>query len=163
MINAWNEYGRTDDDDFSVLSLRAVYRENGLKTKKLLNICLEWEMIVNMNIPVDAVGPLSFLKPKVLHELKLTYHNLKIYTVEKRIKDLYCGFTDDTINISGKIIVRTQSNEWISKETPFFITGGHERNILGNDNLPKLGIEVKQKKFPSQSAWSSNHHLRVSV
>ena len=36
----------------------------------------------------------------------------------------------------------------MSEETPFFITGGHERNILGNDNLPKLGIEVVQRKCP---------------
>ena len=68
--------------------------------------------------------------------------------MEKRIKDLYCGFTDDTINILGKIIVKTQFNGWICEETSFFITGGHERNILGNDNLPELGIEVKQKKYP---------------
>ena len=48
----------------------------------------------------------------------------------------------------GKIIVRTQSNGWISKDIPFFITGGHERNILGNDNLPKLGIKLTQRKCP---------------
>ena len=68
--------------------------------------------------------------------------------MEKRIKDLYCGFTNDTINILGKIIVRTQSNGWISEETPFFITGGYEQNIMGNDNLPKLGIEITQRKCP---------------
>ena len=99
-------------------------------------------MIINMNIPVDSASPVSFLKQNVLHELKLRYPNLKIYPVEERIKDLYSAFTDDNINILGKIIVRTQSNGWISEETPFFIPGGHERNILGNDNLPKLGIEV---------------------
>ena len=97
-------------------------------------------MIVNMNIPVDSASPVNFLK--------LRYPNLNIYPMEKWVKNLYCGFTDDTINILGKIIVRTQSNGWISEETPFFITGGHERNILGNDNLPKLGIEVTQKKCP---------------
>ena len=105
-------------------------------------------MIVNMNIPVDSASPVSFLKQNVLHELKLTYPNFKIYPVEKGIKDLYCGFTDDTINIRVKIIVRTQSNGWVSGETPLLITDDHERNILGNDNLPKLGIEVKQKIFP---------------
>ena len=42
----------------------------------------------------------------------------------------------------------TQSNGWISEETPFFITGGHERNILGNDNLAKLGIKLTQRKSP---------------
>ena len=39
---------------------------------------------------------------------------------------------------------------------PLFFTGGHERNILGNDNLPKLGIEVKQKKCPVQICAVSN-------
>ena len=103
-------------------------------------------MVVDMNIPVNSANPVSFLKQNVLHENKIRYPNLKIYPVEKRIKDLYCGFTDDTINILEKIIVRTQSNGWICEETPFFITGGHERNILRNDNLPKLAIEVTQRK-----------------
>ena len=149
MINAWNEYGQSDDNDFSVLSVRTIYDKNGLETKKQLNIGLGWEMIANMNIPVDSASLVSFLKQNVLHEIKLRYPNLKIYPVEKRIKDLYCGFTDDTINILGKIIVRTQSNGWINEKTPVFITGGHERNILGNDNLPKLGIEMTKKKCPN--------------
>ena len=119
-------------------------------------------MIVYMNIPVDSASPLSFLKQNVLHEIKLRYPNLKFYPVEKRIKDLYCGFTDDTINILGKIIVRTQSNGWISEETPFSITSGHERNKLGKGNLPKLRIEVTQKKcrqpicMINQSPFESN-------
>ena len=148
VINAWNEYGQSDDDDFSVLSVRTIYDKNGLETKKLLNIGIRWDLIVNMNIPVDSASPVSFLKQNVLQEIKLRYPNLKVYAVGKRIKDLYCGFTDDTINILGKIIVWTQSNGWISEETPFSITGGHERNILGNDHLPKLGIEVTQRKCP---------------
>ena len=101
-----------------------------------------------MNIPVDSASPVSFLKQNDLHEIKLRYPNLKINPVKKRVKDLYCGFTNDTINILGKIIVRTQFNGWISEETPFFITGGHERNILVNDHLLKLGIEVTQRKCP---------------
>ena len=101
---------------------------------------------MNMNIPVDSASPVSSLKQNLFHELKLSCPNLKIYPVEKRIRDQNCGFTDDTINIVGTVIVRTQSNGWINEETPFFITWGHERNILGNDNLPKLGIEVKQNK-----------------
>ena len=132
VINIWKECGQSDDGDFSVLSVRTIYDENQLETKKLLNIGLGWEIIVNMNIVVNSASPVSFLKQNVLHELKLRYPNLKISPVEKRIKDLYCGFTDDTINILGKIIVRTQSNGWISEETPFFITVGHERKIFGD-------------------------------
>ena len=30
--------------------------------------------------------------------------------------------------------------------TPFFITYGHESNILGNDNLPRIGIEIAQRR-----------------
>ena len=151
VINAWNEYGQSDDDVFSVLSVRTIYDKNGLETKKLLNIGIGWDMVVIKNIPVDSASPVSFSKQNVLHEIKLRYPNWKIYPVEKRIIDLYCGFTDDTINIIGKTIVRTQPN------------GGHERNILGNDNLPKLGIEVTQRKCPNQFAWSTNLHLRVST
>ena len=125
VINAWNEYGQSDDDDFSVLSVRTIYDKNGLETKRLLNIGIGWDMIVNMNIPVDSASPVSFLKQNVSKESKLRYPNLKVYPVEKRIKDVNCGLTDDTINILGKIIVKTQSNGWISEETPFLITGGH--------------------------------------
>ena len=117
VINAWNEYGQIDDDDFSVLSVRTIYDKNGLETKKLLNLGIGWDMIVNMNIPVDSASPVSFLIQNVLHEIKLRYPNLKIYQVEKRIKDLYCGFTNDTINILGKTIVRTQYNGWISEKS----------------------------------------------
>ena len=59
-------------------------------------------MIVNVNIPVDSASPVSFLNQNVLHKIKLRYPNLKIHPVEKRIKDLYCGFTNDTINMLGK-------------------------------------------------------------
>ena len=56
VINAWYEYGQSDVDDFSVLSVRMIYDENGLETKKLLNIGWGWEMIVNMNIPCKLFG-----------------------------------------------------------------------------------------------------------
>ena len=69
VINAWNECGQSDDDGFSVLSVRTIYDRNGLENKKLLNIGLGWEMIVNMNIPVDSASPVSFLKQNVFHEL----------------------------------------------------------------------------------------------
>ena len=64
MINAWNECGQSDDDDLSVLSFRTIYDENGLETKKLLNIGLEWEKIVDMNIAVVFASPVSCLETK---------------------------------------------------------------------------------------------------
>ena len=104
------------------------------------------DAIVNLNIPVDSASPVSFLKQNVLHELKLRNPHLKIQPVEKKTRELYCGFTNDTINIIGKVVVRLQSNGWTADETPFFITSGHERNILGNDNLPRIGIEIAQRQ-----------------
>ena len=144
-----------------VLSVKTTYDENGLETKKLLNIGLGWEMIVNMNIPVYSASPVSFIKQNILHELKLRCSNLNFYPVERKIRDLYCGFTDDTINILGKIIVNTQSNGWIREETPFFITGGHERNFLGNDNLSK--IRYRNEEMPPVNLFSRPNTNREKV
>ena len=146
VINAWTEEGISDNDDYSVLNIRTIYDTNGLETKKLFNIGLGDDAIVNLNIPVDSASPVSFLKQNVLHELKLRNPQLKIQPVEKKTRELYYGFTNDTINIIGKVVVRLQSNGWTADETPFFITSGHERNILGNDNLPKIGIEIAQRQ-----------------
>ena len=97
---------------------------------------------------MDSASPVSFLKKNVLHELRLRDPYLKIYPVNKATKDLYCEFTDNAINISGKVILPIFSNGWSHDDCHFFLTEGHERNILGNDNLPKVGIEVSQKYFP---------------
>ena len=78
--------------------------------------------------------------------MKLRNPQLKIDPVDKKTRELYCGFTNETISIIGKVVVRIQSNGWIADKTPFFITSGHERNILGNDNLPRIGIEIAQRQ-----------------
>ena len=109
-----------------------------METKKLVNIGQGDDAIVNPNIPVDSARPVSFLKQNVLHELKLRNPHLKIHPVDKKTRELYCGFTNETFNIIGKIVVRIQSNGWIAEETPFFITTGDERNTLGNDSLPRI-------------------------
>ena len=97
---------------------------------------------------MDSASPVSFLKKNVLHELKLRDPYLKIHPVDKATKDLYCGFTDNIINISGKVILPIFSNGWSNNDCHFLLTEGHERNILGYDNLPKVGLEVSQKYFP---------------
>ena len=106
VINAWTEEGISDNDDYSVLNIRTIYDTNGLETKKLVNIGLGDDAIVYLNIPVDSASPVSFLKQNVLHELKLRNPQLKIQTVDKKTRELYCGFTNDTINIIGKGVVR---------------------------------------------------------
>ena len=146
MINARTEEGISDNDDYSVLNIRTIYETNGLETKTLVNIGLGDDAIVNLNIPVDSASPVSFLKQNVLHELKLRNPQLKTHSVEKKTRELYCGFTIDAINIIGKVIVKLKSNGWIADETPFFITSGHERNILGIDKLPRIGIEIAQRQ-----------------
>ena len=132
VINYWTEEGTIENDDYSVLNIRPIYDTNGLETKKLVKNGLGEDAIVNLIISVDPASPISFLKQNVLHKLKLRYPHLKIHPVEKTIRELFCGLTNDTINIIGKIIVRMD----------FFITTGHKRNILGNDNLPRIGIEI---------------------
>ena len=77
VIKAWNENGESDDEDFLVLSVRTVFDKNGLESKEILNIGMGWEMIVNMNISVDSVRPVKFIKENVFHEIKLRYLILK--------------------------------------------------------------------------------------
>ena len=67
--------------------------------------------------------------------------------MDQSSKVFYCGFTDNAISITGKIILPIFSNGWSHSQCHFFLTEGHERNILGNDNLPKVGAEVSQKRF----------------
>ena len=148
VINAWSESGQSENDDYSVLIVTTIFDNDGKELKKLLNIGLGKENQVILNIQVDSASPVSFLKKNVLHELKLRDPYLKIYPVDESTRDLYCGFTDNAINITGKVKPPIFSNGWSDNDCQFFLTEGHERNILGNDNLPKVGIEVSQKHFP---------------
>ena len=116
--------------------------------KKLLKIGMGKENFVELNIQVDSASPVSFLKWNIDHELKLRDSLLKINTVDQATKDLQRGFTCDPIKIVGQVIVPIRSIERTYETTIFFITEAHERNILGNDNLPNVGIEVAQKRFP---------------
>ena len=61
------------------------------------------------------------------------------------ITKTYQGF-GSTIKIIGKVCVRIRSKGWDAKHQKLFITEGAERNLLGNDILPNLGIEVLQKQ-----------------
>ena len=147
VINAWSESGQSDNDDYSVLNVTTIYDDQGKELNKLLNIGLGSENQVILNIQVDSASPVSFLKQNVLYDLKLRDPYVKIYPVDQATKELYCGFTNNAINITGKVIVLIFSNGWFHRECHFFLTQGHERNILGNDNLPKVGIEVSQNDY----------------
>ena len=147
VINAWSDSGQSDNNDYSVLNVTTIYDDQGKELKKLPIIGLGNENQVILNIQVDSASPVSFLKQNVLHELKLGDPYVKKFPVDKATKELYCGFMNNTINITGKVIVPIFSNGWSHKECHFFVTQGDERNILGNDNLPKVGIEVSQKQY----------------
>ena len=150
VINAWSESGKSDNDDYSVLNVTTIHDDQGKELKKILNIGLGNKNQVISNIQVDSASPVSLLKQNVLHELKLRDPYVKIYPVDQATKEFYCGFTNNAINITGKVIVPIFSNGWSQKEFHFFLTKGLEINILGNDNLPKVGFEVSQKHYPLQ-------------
>ena len=71
VINARNENGQSDDDDYSLLSVKTIYDENELGTKNFLNIRLGWHMTVSLKNLVDSARPVRFINQNVLHELKL--------------------------------------------------------------------------------------------
>ena len=122
VINAWLESGQSENDNYSVLNVTTIFDEDGKELKKLLNIGLGKENQVILNIQVDLASPASFLKKNVSHELKLRDPYLKIYPVDKATKDLYCGFTDNAINICGKVILLIFSNGWSHNDCHFFLT-----------------------------------------
>ena len=128
--------------------MTTIYDNQGKESNKLLKIGLGKENHVILNIEVDSASPVSFLKQNVLHELKLREPYVKICPVDQATKEIYCGFTDSAKNITGKVILPIFSNGWSHKECHFFLTKGNERNILGNYNLPKVGIVVSQKHYP---------------
>ena len=87
------------------------------------------------------------MKKDLLHELKIRDRFLKLEPVDKLTKKAYQGF-GSTINIIGRVRVRTQSKGWNASDQKLFITEGAEKNLLGNDILPNLGIVVLQKQPP---------------
>ena len=93
-----------------------------------------------------SASRVSFLKQNVLHELKLRDPKLKIEPIDKKSRALYCSFTNDTINIIGKTVARIQSKGWISEDTHFLYHHWTRMNILGNDNLPRIGKEIAQRQ-----------------
>ena len=72
----------------------------------------------------------SFLKQKVLHELKLRDPKLKIEPIDKKSRALYCSFTNDTINIRlGNLelknaYIQLQLCNDTSKQCSFSFVGG---------------------------------------
>ena len=155
-----NEYGQSDDDDFSVLSVRTFYDNNGLETKKLLNLGIGWDMIVNMNIPVDSASFVSVLKQNVLHEIKLRYPNLKIHPVEKRIKDLYCGFTNDTINILGKSNFQN-TVQWVDqRRNPILHNRRTRAKHIGERPFTQTGHRNKAEEMPPTNLHGQSTHTR---
>ena len=143
-----SESAQSEIDDYSVLNVTTIFDDDGEKLKKLISIGLEKENQVILNNQLDSASPVSFPKKNVLRELKSRDPHLNFYPVDKATKDLYCGFTDNTINITSKVILPIFSNGWSLNDCHFFLTEGHEKNILGNNSLPKVVIELSQKYFP---------------
>ena len=102
---------------------------------------------VIMKIQLDSASPVTFLIRNLRHEMKLRDPYLKLHRMGRMTKDLYFGFTDMCINIISKLGISVFSNAW-SLEQCHFSYECHERNLLGNEKLAKVGIDVSQKHFP---------------
>ena len=138
VINAWNESSQSEVDDYSVMGVRTIYDQNGVKTKKLLKIGYGLEM---------SIWKYLFIRPICYTCWNEDTQTWKFILWKNEINTCTAFLRQHNQNL-GKFFVKTKSKGWICEETPFFITGRQERNILGNNNLPKLGLEVRQKKCP---------------
>ena len=127
--------------------MRTVFNHEGLELKKTLMVSLGYFNPYCTEIQTDSASPVSLMKKDLLHELKIRDRFLKLEPVDELTKKAYKGF-GSTINIIGGVRVRIRSKGWDAGDQKLFITEGSERNLLGNDILPNLGIVVLQKQPP---------------
>ena len=133
--------------------VRTVFNHEGLELKKTLKVALGKFNPYYTEIQIDSASPVSFMKKDLLHELKIRDRFVKLEPVDEITKKAYQGF-GSTINIIGKVRVKIQSKGWEANDQKLFITEGAERNLLGNDILPNLGIVVFQKQPPPNGSKS---------
>ena len=125
--------------------MRTVFSHEGLELKKTLMVSLGNFNPYCTEIQIDSANAVSFMRNDLLHELKIRDRLLKLEPLEKKTKKAYQGF-GSTINIIGRVRVSFRSKGWDASDQKLFITKGAERNLLGNDILPNLGIVVLQKQ-----------------
>ena len=92
------------------------------------------------------------MKKDLLHELNIRDRFLKSEPVDKITKKAYQGFGSTKKNIIGRVRVRIRSKGWDASDQKLFIAEEAEKNLLGNDILPNLGIVVLQKQPPSNGS-----------
>ena len=80
VTNAWTEAGLSDNDNYSVLNVTTIFDSNARELKKLLNIGLGKEKLVQLDIKFDSASPISFFNKNVYHELKIRVMRCKITT-----------------------------------------------------------------------------------
>ena len=127
--------------------VRTVFNHEVLELKQTWNVSLGNFNTYCTEIQIDSASPVSFMKKDLLHELKIRDRFLKIESVDEITKKAYQGF-GSTINIIGRVRVRIRSKGWDASDQKLLITEGAEKNLLGNDILPNLGIVVLQKQPP---------------
>ena len=129
------------------LGVRTVFNHEGLELKKTLMVSLGNFNPYRTEIQIDSASPVSFMKIDLLHELKIRDRFLNLERMDELTKKAYQGF-GSTINTIGRVRVRIRSKGWDASEEKLFLTEGAERNLLGNDILPNLGIVLLQKQPP---------------
>ena len=144
--------------------MRAVFNHEGLELKKTLKVSLGNFNPYCTEIQIDSASPVSFMEKDLLHELKIRDRFLKLEPVDEITKKAYQGF-GSTINLIGRVRVRIQSKGWEARDQKRFITEGAERNLLGNDILPNLGIVVFQKQPPpnGHKSWKNQKGSPIGI
>ena len=144
--------------------VRTVFNHEGLELKKTLKVSLGNFNPYCTEVQIDSASPVSFMKKDLLNELKIRDRFLKLDPVDEITKKAYQGF-GSTINIIGRVRVRIRSKGWEASDQKLFTTEGAERNLLGNDILPNLGIVVFQKQPPPNGpkSWKDQKGSPIGI
>ena len=95
---------------------------------------------------IDCASPVLLISQKKLFELEIQERYLAVKAVQIDFRNVFYSATNDIIKIIGQVVVRIESEGWFFEGVELFITDGSQRDILGNNLLPSLGIEIRQER-----------------
>ena len=144
-VNSDNEVNVIKDRNEREKGTVFTHEDHELK-KTLMMIIVNFNPI-STEIHIDSAIPLSFMKRDLLNEPKIREMFLRLKALNEFFKTAYQGL-GSTISIIGKIVVRIQSKGCDAENQQTDITEGAERDLPGNDILPKLRMKVSQQQVP---------------
>ena len=105
---------------------------------------------------VDSGSPMSFVNEKMAETLRQNGRStiIKLVPPADTAQNLAC-YNGKNIVPEGRLSFAVESGEWTLQSVPFIIVHDQKSNIIGRNNLPKIGIKLVQEKIKTQPGTKS--------